>query len=298
VTRAAAALLAALLALGAAPAPAATVRDATGRRLEVRVPAQRIVSLAPNVTEILFALGLGDRVVGVTDFCDHPPEARARTRVGGFVNPSIEGIVALRPDLVLATADGNRPEDVEQLGRLGIPAFVTESHSLADIARAIEAVGSLTGREEAARGLVASMAARRDRVRAAVGALPPVSVFVALDRAPLISAGAGTFVDELVTLAGGRNVVVGSPIRYPVFSVEQLLAADPAVILDAAEVRPIGPAEAAELWRAIPGAAALSAVRQGRITEVNMGSFFRPGPRVVETLERMAELFHPGALAR
>jgi iron complex transport system substrate-binding protein len=290
-------LLAAALSL-AAPALGAPVRDAAGRAVEVGVPAQRILSLAPNITEILFALGLGDRVVGVTDYCDYPPAALAKPRIGGFVNPSIEAIVVQRPDLVVATTDGNRPEDVATLERLGIAVYVVQSHSIADIRAAIEAVGALTGAEARARAVNAELERRLARIRAAVGGLAPVSVFVALDRAPLITAGPGTFVDELVTLAGGRNVAAASPIRYPVFSIEQLLAADPRVILDAAEVRPIGPAEAAGLWRALPGAAALTAVREGRITEVNMGSFFRPGPRILDTLERMVELLHPGALPR
>lgn len=287
-----------LLAAAASPARAAHVRDARGRDVDVPVPALRIVSLAPSVTEILFALGLGERVVGVTDYCDYPPAAAAKPRIGGFINPSLEAILVQRPDLVIAIADGNRLEDAERLGRLGVPVYAVDARSVDEVLRSIEAIGSITGREAEARAIVAGLERRRAAVRAAVGALPPVGVFVALDRAPLMTAGPGTFIDELLRLAGGRNVAASSPIQYPVFSVERLLAEDPALILDAAEVRPIGPAEAVEIWQAIPGAAGLTAVRRGRIHEVVMGSFFRPGPRIMDTLERLAELLHPGALAR
>jgi iron complex transport system substrate-binding protein len=298
--RIARALVPAGLALAAALAPlrpalAATYRDAIGRSVTVAEDPARIVSLAPDITEVLFALGLGDRVVGVTVYCDYPPEALGKPKIGGFINPSLEAILAERPDLVVATADGNRREDVEQLAGLGVAVYVVNTRSLDEIFAAIRAVGRLTGRAAAADALAGGLARRRDRVRAAVANRPPVSVFVALDRNPLVTAGEGTFVAELVELAGGRNVVVASAIGYPVMNMEQLLAADPAVIVDAAEAREIPQAEAEALWRAIPGAAGLSAVRRGRILVTGMGSFFRPGPRVVESLERLAAYLHPGA---
>lgn len=289
---------AAAAALGAEPpAGAAVYKDAVGRRVELKTAPARLVSLAPNLTEILFALGLGDRVVGVTIFCDYPPAAREKTQIGGFINPSLEAIVAQRPDLVLATADGNRPEDVEKIASLGMPVYVVDTRSVEEVVQAIRVVGRITGREEPARALADELVRRRDRVRDAVAKSTPVSVFVALDRNPLISAGEGTFVAELVTLAGGRNLASASAIRYPVVNMEQLLATDPEVIVDAAEAREISQSEAGSIWRAIPGAGGLRAVKNGRILEVGMGSFFRPGPRIVESLERLAAYLHPGAFA-
>lgn len=279
------------------PALAETHRDAIGRAVAVPAAPARIVSLAPDITEVLFALGLGGRVAGVTIYCDYPPEALAKPKIGGFINPSLEAILAQRPDLVIATADGNRREDVERLAGLGVAVYVVNTRSLDEIFAAIRAVGTITGRAAAAETLAGELARRRDRVRAAVASRPPVSVFVALDRNPLVTAGAGTFVAELVALAGGRNVVGASAIGYPTMNMEQLLAADPEAIVDAAEAREIPQAEAEALWRAIPGAAGLRAVRRGRILVTGMGSFFRPGPRVVQSLERLASYLHPEAFA-
>jgi iron complex transport system substrate-binding protein len=125
-----------------------------------------------------------------------------------------------------------------------------------------------------------------------------VSVFVAIDRTPLISAGPGTFVGEMLTLAGGRNIAGSSPIKYPVYSLEQLLAEDPEVIVDAADPGPVPAAELLRSWQTLPGAAGLRALRDGRLVSVGQGSFFRPGPRIVDSLERLAAILHPQGGAR
>jgi len=294
-TSAIAALLCAAALAAAAPAGAALVRDAVGRSVAVPEAPRRIVSLAPNITEILYAVGAGDLVVGVTDYCEWPPEAARKPHVGGFVNPSIEAVAALDPDLVLATADGNRPEDVERIAGLGIPVYTVDTRSVAEILRTIDTVGELVGRGKPARALVGELAARREAVRARVAGLPPVPVFVAIDRRPLISAADGTFVGEMIALAGGRNVAGDSPVKYPVVSMERLLAADPAVIVDATDADRPDDAAAAARWRELPGAAALTAVRTGRVHAVGDGSFFIPGPRIMDRLEHLARLLHPPA---
>ena len=125
-----------------------------------------------------------------------------------------------------------------------------------------------------------------------------MTVFVAIDRAPLISAGDGTFVGELLTLAGGRNIAGASPIKYPVFSLERLLADDPEVILDAADPGPVSAAELLSRWGSLPGSGALKALRTGRMISVGQGSFFRPGPRIMDSLERLVEILHPAGAAR
>src|SRR5512143_1613151 len=188
---------------------------------------------------MLFALGLGGRVAGVSPYSRSPPEVAAKPRIGGVINPSLEAIVALRADLVFATADGNRPADVERLASLGVPVYTIDTRSIADVFASLLTMGELTGRGAAARELVAGLERRRAAVAARLAGLAPVSVFVAIDRVPLISAGAGTFVGEMLTLAGGRNIAGASPIKYPVFSLEQLLAEDPAVIIDAADPGPV-----------------------------------------------------------
>jgi len=277
---------------------AVTVRDAVGRSVEVPREPRRIVSLAPNLTEMLYALGLGDRVAGVTLFCDWPPEVAAKPKIGGVINPSLETIVALGADLVLATADGNRPEDVNRLAALGVAVYTIDTRSVGDVLRSLVTVGELTGRAERAREIAAGLERRREAVRVRVAGRAPVTVFVAIDRAPLISAGDGTFVGELLTLAGGRNIAGASPIKYPVFSLERLLADDPEVILDAADPGPVGSAELQARWRALPGAVALRAMRTGRMISVGQGSFFRPGPRIIDSLEQLVEILHPAGAAQ
>lgn len=287
-------LVPALLLLVALSAPmpgkAAPHRDAVGRTVEVPPEPQRIVSLAPNLTEILFALGLDERVAGVTIFCDWPPAAAGKPRVGGFINPSLEAIVSLRPDLVLATADGNRESDVLRLEGLGLAVYVTDSRSLAQVKESILAVGRLTGRESQALRLADSMERRRKAVRAAVATAPPRSVFVALDTRPLVTAGRGTFVDQLIEEAGGRNVVESAGVKYPVYSLEALAASDPEVIVVAtgrAEQGSDAPWEQSDALRA------LRARRSGQIHRIDDSAFFRPGPRIIDTLERLASLLHP-----
>ena len=274
------------------------MRDAVGRTVEVPDEPRRIVSLAPNLTEMLYALGLGDRVAGVTLFCDWPPEVAAKPRIGGVINPSLETIVALGADLVLATADGNRPEDVNRLAALGVAVFTIDTRSVGDVLRSLVTIGELTGRAARAREIAAGLDRRREAVRARVAGSTPVTVFVAIDRAPLISAGGGTFVGELLTLAGGSNIAGTSPIKYPVFSLEQLLADDPEVILDAADPGPVSFPELQVRWSSLPGAAGLRAMRTGRMISVGQGSFFRPGPRIVDSLERLVEILHPPGAGR
>lgn len=282
----------------ASPAVATTVRDAVGRSVEAPSDPRRIVSLAPNITEMLYALGLGERVAGVTLFCDWPPEVAAKPKIGGVINPSLETILALGADLVFATADGNRSEDVNRLADLGVAVYTIDTRSVADVLSALVAIGELTGRAARAREIVAGLERRREAAVARVAGIAPVTVFVAIDRAPLISAGDGTFVGELLTLAGGRNIAGASPIKYPVFSLEALLAEDPEVILDAADPGPVSTDELLTRWASLPGTAALKALRTRRMISVGQGSFFRPGPRIIDSLERLVEILHPTGTAR
>jgi iron complex transport system substrate-binding protein len=181
---------------------------------------------------------------------------------------------------------------VLRLESLGVPVYVTDSRSVRDITETILAVGLLTGKAAEAEEMVRGMIRRRDRVREAVADRPAVSVFIALDTSPLMTAGKGTFIDELVGLAGGRNIVDSPAVKYPVFSAEQLLARDPQVIVEAAGAGD-GHTEAAVRWERLPGGGGLRAVRERRIYEIGEGDFFRPGPRVMGTLERLARILHP-----
>jgi iron complex transport system substrate-binding protein len=259
--------------------------DDLGRRVPLAAPARRVVSLAPNITEILFAVGAGPQVVGVTDHCDHPAAATLLPRVGGFINPSLERVVALAPDLVLATADGNRAADVERLASMGTPVFVIDPRRIDDVLRSIATIGRLTGHGEEATRLVDSLAGRR-RAVAARRRDPAPSVLLLVGIHPLVGVGPGTFLDDLLREAGGRNALASSPVRYPLLSAESLLAAAPDVIVvDAVEA-----GDAGDLARSVPGWSDLAAVRAGSVHLLRDDTLLRPGPRIGDGLELLAEL--------
>ncbi|MBI2875515.1 MAG: cobalamin-binding protein [Candidatus Tectomicrobia bacterium] len=257
-------------------------------------PPQRIVSLAPSLTEILFALGLGNRVVGVTDFCDYPEAARRRPKVGGYVTPSLEAIVGLKPQLVVAVPDVTNRALLERLSQLEIQVLRHEARGLPDIWSTIEAIGRTTGTQPQAQRLVAEMRERMERVREQTRRAPQVRVLFVFAYDPLVVAGGGTFFDELIRLAGGTNVAGDSRVRYPKYSLEEVLRRDPQVILlpgrhgVSADLLPAQ--DSAQPWQRWPG---ISAVRQGRIYTVNDTALIRPGPRLIQGLELLARLLHP-----
>lgn len=287
-------IIVATLALGVGETAAGTFRDALGREVSVEVPARRIVSLAPNITEMLFAVGLDREIVGVTTFCDWPEKARTKTRIGGFINPSLEAIVSLAPDLVLATADGNSERDVRRIEELGIPVYVTDSRSFEDVMSSISDIGRLAGRGGEAAALVERMKERKMGIEDAVAGRERPRVLVVLDSAPLMAAGAGTFIDEMVSSAGGQNVLDDGRVKYPVLGLESLVVTDPDVIVDYS-----GPMAGMEGRRPFLEAFekhSLRAVGEGRLYEIRESDFFLPGPRIVDSLEELAGMLHPGAI--
>lgn len=277
-----------------APALAAPVRDMTGREVEVPRAITRVVSLAPSLTEILFALGAGELTVGVTDFCDYPPKAAAKPKVGTVMAPNAEVILTLQPDLVLATTEGNRQETVLLLERLGLPTFVVRPEGLDGIYASIRSVGRLLGRPARASALVEAMRSRVSWVARQVAGHPRVRVLYVLWPDPLISAGQGSVIDNLITVAGGENVARGSGLRYPRLGLEEVLRVDPEVILLAGMgSRPLLP-EAVQGWE---GWQVLRAVRTGRVRSLDGDLLHRSGPRIVEGLEAMARALHPDAFS-
>lgn len=292
-------ILAALLlsACGAAATPAAasiTLTDGLGRSVALAAPAQRIVSLAPSNTEILFAIGAGAQVVGRDEFSDYPAEAKALPSVGGSMGTySLETIASLKPDLVLA-AEINTPEQVKALEDLGVRVYyLSNPTDLDGLYANLKIVGQLTGRETEAEALAASLQAR---VQAVQEKLMPISsvftVFYELDGsnpAKPWTAGAGTFLSQLINMAGGSNVGDRLQGDYAQMSQEELLVANPMVILlgDAAY------GVTAEQVAARPGWDALAAVQQGRIYPFDDNLVSRPGPRLVDGLEQIAKLLRP-----
>ena len=283
----------ALLAL-ASPAHALVLRDMLGREVTLAGPPTRIVSLVPSVTESAFALGGEARIVGVSDFCDWPPAARAKPRVGGMVNPSLETLVALKPDLVVGTDEGNREETFVQLQRLGIPVYIVHAHRISEMYDLIARVGALTGRRDAVGPLVAGIQRRIDAVRAAVKARPAPRVLYVLWPDPLLVPGRDSHLTEMIELAGGRSITGGEPVSYVRFSIEAAVARAPEVIVLADHSTGASTAgrAAPEKWQALTS---VPAIRAGRLYSVDLSVLHRYGPRVPEGLEMLARMIHPEA---
>ncbi len=281
-------LLTVLIGLSPAPAFAAgpSATDALGRKVALDAPAARIVSLSPAATEILFAIGAGDRVVGVTEYCDYPEEAMKRPKVGGFsgATVSVERIIALKADLVLVSGEMHG-RLVSLLDSVGLRSFALEPRTFAEVYADILTVGSLTGCEAGAAAVVKSMRKRIEAVMAATVGEPRPSVFWELWYDPLMSAGGPTFVTEAIAAAGGRNSFGDLSERWPLVSFEELLARDPDWILVGSGVG-MGVDSSSVGHR--PLWSKLRAVRQGRVANIEADLVGRGGPRLADAVEAIA----------
>ena len=265
--------------------PELSLRDDLGRQVSLDAPAKRVVSLAPGLTESLFAIGAGDEVVGVTTYCTYPPEAQSRQSVGGMTTPSVEAITALSPDLVVATVEGNVREDVLTLERIGIPVFVTNPRTLEGIRRSLTQLGTLTGHEEEAIRLAGTLKDREDSLREKAP-LPPVRALLVLALRPLVVAGSGTFLDDLMRTAGAENLGASSVGSYPTISRESVAARDPEVLMLLSDaVR-----DTARLLEEFPEWRTMTAVREGRLVILDSDLLSRPGPRAVEALAQLSSV--------
>lgn len=274
----------------AAPAGKIVVRDDSGYELILDKPPQRIISLAPNNTEILFALGVGERVVGVTTYCDYPEEAKEKARIGDLQGNS-EEIVALQPDLVVAKWTLNK-NMVDKLRKLNIPVLCVEPESIEGVYRAIEMIALVTRTEEVGEKIIADMKKEIAEVQEKIAGIPEeqrVRVFIEVGTDPLFTAGNKTFVDELVRLAGGINVA--SEIDgYQMYSSESVIEKNPDVILapDSYYV------DVEQVINERPGWDQIKAVREGRvITKIDPNLINRPGPRSAQAVKLIAEAFYP-----
>jgi iron complex transport system substrate-binding protein len=245
------------------------------------------------VTELMYAIGAEDLLVGVTDFCDYPAAARKKPRVGGMLAPSLETLVALKPDIVIATTAGNREETFTRLEQLHMPVYVVNPTSVADVLDLISRLGALTGREHAAAQLAASLQERIDAVAARVRTGPRPRVLYVLWPDPLIVPGKGGLVSELVDLAGGTSVTADAGDPYPRMSLEAAIARSPQVIILASHGSGQG-RMARDKWERFT---ALPAVKAGRVYIVDGSLLHRYGPRVVDGLEQLARAIHPEAFA-
>jgi len=285
------ALLAVALLSLATDAAAYTVRDMQGREVVLAGPPQRIVSLVPSVTEMIFALGGADRLVGRTDFCDYPPAARAKTSVGGMINPSLEAIVALKPDLVIVTSSGNREETFKQIIRLHIPVYQVAADRVADVKDIARRVGALTGRDAAVPPLLDTIDRRVAAVRDAVKPFGRPRVLYVLWPDPLIVPGKSVLVTELIGIAGGDSITAADADEYPRYSLEAAVAKAPEVIVLANHGNTSGPI-AMDRWKRLTS---LPALRAGRVHSVDGNLMHRYGPRFLDGLDQLARAIHPEA---
>jgi iron complex transport system substrate-binding protein len=263
------------------------VTDDAGRQVTIERSPTRIVSIAPSNTEILFALGLEERIVGVDSYSDYPPEATQMPQVGTYLEPDLERVVAAEPDLILAT-EAHVGTVLPELDALGLPTIVIEPTDLDEVFSGMLLAGTITGVSPRAQQVVCELQARVDAVADAVAGAPRLRVFFELSP-DLYTAGPGSFVDDLISRAGGVNVAAGAAELWPQLSAEAVVSADPEVILLADHEAGI----TAEQVAARPGWQQVSAVQQGRIVSLDADLVARPGPRVVDGLEAIAAALHP-----
>jgi iron complex transport system substrate-binding protein len=291
-------LLACLLANGAfaQSAPQAATRQAfvddLGRVVEVRMPVQRIVALAPSVTETLYALGAQDRLAGVTDFCDFPPEAKQKPRVGGALSPNIEQIVALRPDLVILTKSLNRIETLHALEQLSIPVYATHAASVAEILESTRRLGAVVAAPEVVQALIARMQARLAELKWRLDERVPRRVFFVVWTDPLVTIGPQSFLADALRWAGAESVVqVGQ--EWPRLSLEELVRLQPEYLVFAESHSETVESRAHDL-AARQGWRNLQAVRRNRIALIS-DAVNRPSPRILDAVEELARRLHPDA---
>ena len=288
--------LAVMLALLVSPISilARMVKDQTGRSVNVPDHPHRLVSLAPSVTESLYALGLGDRLVGDTDYCDYPPQAKTLEHVGGTQNPSLEKIVALKPDLVLGTDEANRREAADQLEHLGIPLYGVTAHTVDGTIQSVEDLGHVLEWDQPTEKIVASLRARVAAVDRQVQGKPRLKVHFVVQYRPLIAAGRGTFISDVIRRAGGASVSDDMTTEWPHMGLEGVLGRAPDVIL-----MPRTETFTPNLddFKRLPGWRDLAAVKNGHIYFVSE-SIMHPSPRLIDALEEVADILHPGERPR
>ena len=278
------ALLLPLLVMSCARAPASDT-----------VTGLRIISTAPSVTQLVYALGAEQQLVGVTSYCDYPPAARSKPRIGSFASPSVEAILAQRPDLVLILAD--RQDLSTRLGGLGFEVQMLDVRDLDAVLESTQQLADRLGRTEEGRGLVRRLTADVAAHRAAAADRPRRTVLVLVGRNPggvtdLYAVGSRSYLADLVNAAGGESIFADSPILYPKVSIEEILVRDPEIILDLSqmgeEATPEHLATIAGLWQEY---SSLQAVRNGRVFVLTDDVFLVPGPRLGEALQRLSAVF-------
>ncbi|MBZ5601010.1 MAG: cobalamin-binding protein [Acidobacteriia bacterium] len=264
---------------------------------------RRIVSTTPSITELLYALGLGDRVVGVTRFCRYPPEAQKKTIIGDYINPNIEVIASLKPDLVIVQQNPVRLTERLNAMHLHTLEIDQQNTGLEDgVYKSIRTVGDATGASARAAQLISTIRAGLDSVRSKAAAYKPKRVMFVVGRSPgrldgLIVVGRASYLNEVIAIAGGENVFRDAVAPYPEISLESVIGRNPEVIVDIGDmsedvVTEQHKREIIALWRRAP---VLAAVQQNRVFAIAPDMFLVPGPRVVDAARALLAIFHPEA---
>ena len=279
------------------PSPESATREVTddlGRKIRLPAKIERVVSLAPSLTEAVFAVGAGDKLVGVTSFCNYPEEAKKLPKIGDTMKPNLETIVALKPQLVLVSTDSQLEAFLRQMEAQKIPAFVTGAKDFDDVLRILKELGDLLDRRDQAETLVRSLDARATIVQTKVSnqnsAEKPVRVFVQISKEPLYTIGKASFLTDLVRRAGGESVTANVETAYPNISRETALTAEPdAIILSVDESMGSQNAAPDDAFKDSP------AVKNKRVYPLSGDLLTRPGPRTADLIEQIARALHPNA---
>ncbi len=264
--------------------PTREITDDSGRRVHLPEKIERAVSLAPNLTEIVFAVGAGDRLVGVTTFCNFPAEAQKIQKVSDTQTPNIENIIALKPQVVLVSTASQMENFSRTLDAQGINVFVTNPNSLDDIYKTVRQIGEIFGKNEKAQQVVEELVKRVSDVETKTNSAQDVKVFLQISKEPLFTVGRDSFMTDLINCAGGVSVMANSATAYPNLSKETAFALNPdAIILSDSEDN----REPNDAFKNSP------AVRNGKVFKINADLISRPAPRIVDALEQIAKALHP-----
>jgi iron complex transport system substrate-binding protein len=269
---------------------AAAFHDSLGRAVTLSSAPMRLISLAPSVTEMIYFLGLGDRLVGVTRFSSFPREARSKPKVGTYTNINIEKVISLDPDLVIGTMDGNRREDVEMLEEVAIPVYVINPRTVGQVLDTLERLGEICGVTDRSQRRVFSLRERVLRVERAVRHRERPLVLLVINVKPLMSVNGNTIHHNIIHMAGGRNMTGDQPITYPKLNMEEVIRKGPDVIIISSMEKGREFENAKQEWFRWP---TVPAVSNGKVYLIDSDLIDRPAPRIVSGLEEIARLLHP-----
>jgi iron complex transport system substrate-binding protein len=264
--------------------------DEIGRRVKIPESPRRIVSLAPSITEILFALGLNKEIVGVTIYCDYPEVALEKPKIGGFVNPSMEKIVSLKPDLIIGTRDGNRWETIHRLNGLGFPVYLIDPKGFDGVIKMIKNIGEMVGRQKESEKIVVGMMVGKEEIATRAQFLPKPKVFFQVGYTPIITVGKGSLVDDLIRFAGGRNISENERANYPLYNIEAILEKAPEIIIMSSMDGKGNHSDLIKMWQNWKN---IPAVQMKAIYVIDSNLVDRPSPRIIKGLEIMVRMIHP-----